>query len=154
MDAYHPLVDRISKYLGGGLSNPAWMQNPPPQAYPPGGRSLPLDADPLEEAHPLDVDHIRLPTGGRPPRCRPPWRQIPWSCDMWSMLGSIRPRQSPWTKGMIHTYENITLPQTSFAGGKKKHEKANNSAPNLDLTRFITLEKLISLNNFIFHPLV
>ena len=28
---------------------------------------------------------------------------------------------SPWAEGMTHSCENITLPQTSFAGGKKQN---------------------------------
>ena len=39
--------------------------------------------------------------------CRP----SSWSCGLWCMLGSHPPC------GQINTYENITLPQTSFAGG-------------------------------------
>ena len=41
--------------------------------------------------------------------------QTPWSCDLWYMLAS----QFPLPHGQANSYENITLPQTSFAGGKK-----------------------------------
>ena len=36
-----------------------------------------------------------------------PWMQTPLDADL----------PSPWTEGMTHSYENITLPQTSFANG-------------------------------------
>ena len=51
--------------------------------------------------HPPDADP--LPPGYRPhPEADTPWRQT----------------HPPWTEGMRHACENITLPQTSFAGGK------------------------------------
>ena len=48
------------------------------------------------------------------PWCRPPQMHTPCSCDMWCMLGS----QPPLDR-MTDTCDNITLPQTSFAGGNK-----------------------------------
>ena len=42
-----------------------------------------------------------------------------WSCDLWCMLGShCLPPPIPMDR-MTGTCKNITLPQTSFAGGKK-----------------------------------
>ena len=72
-----------------GCRPPSWMQADPLEADPPGGRP-PLEADPL-------------------------WIQTPWSCDLWCMLGShpLIP-----VDRMTNACENITLPQTSFAGGK------------------------------------
>ena len=36
-----------------------------------------------------------------------------------SMHTGIQPPPPPWTEGMTHACENITLPQTSFADGNK-----------------------------------
>ena len=48
------------------------------------------------------------PTGCRHPwRQTPPWRQTSLDADL------------PWTEGMTHACENITLPQTSFERGNK-----------------------------------
>ena len=46
----------------------------------------------------------------------PNWRQTPWSCDLWCILGSQPPSPSPC--GQQNTCENITLLQTSFADGQ------------------------------------
>ena len=79
-----------------------------------------LDSDPI----PLDGDHPDHP----PPECRPfpldadPTQMQthvdadPLSCDQWCMLGS----QPPPMNRMTHRSKNITLPQTSFAGGNNE----------------------------------
>ena len=85
----------------------------------------------------VDLKQECIPVGCVPPACWPypivshgGWirgglhrgvSSPPWSCDLWCMLGSQPP---PWT----NTCENITLPQTSFAGGNyvtDKHLKTN-----------------------------
>ena len=57
--------------------------------------------------------------GGVPAKgaCLPRGVYLPgWSC----LPGGYLPRYSPlWTEFLTHASENITLPQTSFAGGKK-----------------------------------
>ena len=52
--------------------------------------------------------------GGRPPRCRLPMNADPPV--MWPVMhaGKLTPL---WAEGMTHACENITLSQTSFAGG-------------------------------------
>ena len=42
-----------------------------------------------------------------------------WSCDLQGMLGYHPPLS--WTEFLTHVYENIALPQTSFAGGKNNN---------------------------------
>ena len=42
-----------------------------------------------------------------------------WPCDLWYMLGHTH-ISAPLVNRMTDTCKNITLPQTSFAGGKKK----------------------------------
>ena len=71
------------------------------------------------------------PGGNRtqaPPRSRPPpQEQAPPSQEQAPPQsrpppGSTPPRSTPpplWTEFLTHAYENITLPQTSFAGGNK-----------------------------------
>ena len=49
------------------------------------------------------------------PSMQTPLMQTPQSCDLWCLLGSQPPL---WIEGMTHACENITLTQTSFAGGK------------------------------------
>ena len=44
----------------------------------------------------------------------PPPRQTPWRLFMWPVMHAGKPTP----RGQTNTYENITLPQTSFAGGK------------------------------------
>ena len=57
------------------------------------------------------------PQSRHPPRSRPPRAGTP--------PGSSSPDQAPplWTEFLTHAYENITLLQTSFAGGKYCHTK-------------------------------
>ena len=52
------------------------------------------------------------PLGADPPGPGTPWEQTP------------PPDQAPplWTEFLTHASENITLPQTSFAGGNKYHQ--------------------------------
>ena len=93
----------------------------------------------MHTTHLLTVSHSISGMGGslqspwmQTPRSRPsrlrqmPQRQNPWrqtilggrltcSCDLWHMLGSSPPTPS---RGQTNTYENITLLQTSLAGGK------------------------------------
>ena len=69
----------------------------PLHAYPPGCRT-PFDADPP----PLAADP--------PPGCRPPGHV---TCD-----GCWEAKHPPLPPTQTNTCENITLPQTSFAGGK------------------------------------
>ena len=61
-----------------------------------------------------------------------------------------------WTEGMTHAYENITLPQISFAGGNEIHDgnwikysKKNYEAPNTSIhsTFSIFISKLLILGN-------
>ena len=83
---------------------------PPPDAE---SRRQSPGADPPGVRHPLDADHqIQTPLDADTPGCRPPLDADPWSCDLWCMLGP------PPVNRMTDTCENITLPQTSFAGGK------------------------------------
>ena len=56
--------------------------------------------------------HNRRP---HPPDQAPPWEQTPLEADP---LGADTPL---WTEFLTHTYENITLHQTLFAGGKKAY---------------------------------
>ena len=98
------------------VADPPWGR--PPRMQPPnlGGRSPidadPLDADPLEadasETDPLEADPKEAdPLEADPPECRPSWRQTPpW-------------RQPPVDIRNDRRLWNITLPHTSFAGGKK-----------------------------------
>ena len=71
----------------------------------------PLDADPSPlwrqtplDADPLDTDpSLRMQTPhprGRPSTldADPPWRQTPWSRDLWCMLGNHPPPHPPWTE--------------------------------------------------------
>ena len=48
--------------------------------------------------------------------------------------GGYLPRYSPtlWTEFFTHASENITLPQTSFAGGNKKAFQPNGNCPLMD----------------------
>ena len=58
------------------------------------------------------------------PRCRPPTPpgcSPLWSCDLWCMLGS----QPPSPDRMTDACENITLPRTSFVGGKNPGVRYN-----------------------------
>ena len=58
----------------------------------------------LHQAHPPEAD---TPLGAdTPPSRHPP--------------GADTPPTPLWTEFLTHAYENITLPQTSFAGGKNK----------------------------------
>ena len=59
----------------------------------------------------------------------------------WPSRGDRHPPPIPWTEGMTHASENITLPQTSFVGG-------NETALHSRLT--IWLFKKSLLLNFIF----
>ena len=64
-----------------------------------------------------------------PPRCRPPWMQTPlWMQTPTQMQTPLldavpppgcRPPGCGSPCGQTNTCENITLPQTSFSGGKK-----------------------------------
>ena len=108
-----------SMYLGGKWvwSTPTVVGRPGEsaqsllEAYPwctPRGGKPPeenlLDADPTDADHLDAVDAVPLDTD--PPRCRPPWRQIPpciqtaRSCYLWCMLGSQPPpvKTSPCSK--------------------------------------------------------
>ena len=79
-----------------------WMQTSP-DADPPGCRPLsPLNAHPL-------------PPGCKPPSpgCRLPLPSACWEAN------SPPP---PWTEGMTHTCENITLSQNSPAGGNDAYD--------------------------------
>ena len=53
---------------------------------------------------------------------RTPWRQTLRSCDLWCMLGQRTP-PPPAVNKITHGCKNITLPQTSFAGGLISFEK-------------------------------
>ena len=67
---------------------------------------------------PLAVYHARDrdPPGQRPSMDRDfPWTKTPWT----ETLPNKGWDNPPPTCGQTDTYENITLPQTSFAGGKK-----------------------------------
>ena len=80
----------------GTLPNPPWMKNPP-EAYPP---------------------------GCRPPGCKPPWRQTPLdaghvTCDAW------RETTPHPVNRMTHKCKNITLSQTSYAGGNRIYLKCS-----------------------------
>ena len=60
------------------------------------------------------------PLPSRPPWSRPPLEQAP----PWEQT-PLGPGTPPlWTEFLTHACENITLPQTSFAGGKKKKTMA------------------------------
>ena len=89
-------------------------QAPPPRADPPG-------ADTPEQTHPLGADTPQeqtTPRADTPPKSRhiPPGADTPLGAD-------TPPEQTsppPGSGFLTHAYENITLPQTSFAGGNKK----------------------------------
>ena len=83
--------------------------------HPPGSRHLPLEqallrTRPSQTRHPLDQAPLRdqAPPGETPPwHPQPPRADTPWPPSPW------------WTEFLTHACENITLPQTSFAGGNK-----------------------------------
>ena len=63
----------------------------------------------------------RHPPGQRSARQRPPWTETPDSLDrdppvMWPVMHAGK--ETPPVNRMTHRCKNITLPQTSFAGGK------------------------------------
>ena len=98
-------------YLGGGSAQSPWMQTPSPlDTDLPGCRPPPLD---------VDLPGCRLPLSNACWEANPPFtvhagKPTPSSqC----MLGSQIPYPL-WIEGMTHACENITLPKTSFAGGK------------------------------------
>ena len=72
-----------------------------PGGSPPG---TPWSRHPLDQAPPEQVP----PGAGNPPDQASPWTRHP-------PPGAGTPL---WTEFLTHTSENITLPQTSFAGGK------------------------------------
>ena len=84
-----PTAAAVQSAPGGGVST----RHPPDQAPP--WEQTPLDQGPLRPATPQEqAPH---------PRSRP-----------------ARPGTPPlWTEFLMHASENITLPQTSFAGDKK-----------------------------------
>ena len=74
-----------------------------PEADPPVNADQPLDADPIGCRLPLEADPL-------------PWMQTPLV--MWPLMHAGKANHSPlWTEGMTDARENITLSQTSFAGG-------------------------------------
>ena len=92
----------------GGLLHPERLDRPPPPL---------LDAGtPLPRCRPTPP----LPGSGRLPleATPPPWMQIPSG----GCILESHPPFPQWTEGMTHACENITLPQTSFAGiNESKH---------------------------------
>ena len=70
---------------------------------------------PLPDADSLDVD----PAGGRPPQMQTPWRQTPRIQTPSHVTCDALVSQPPC--GQTITCVNITLPQTSFAGGRNTH---------------------------------
>ena len=82
----------------GGLHQASpWSRHPPEQAPPQSRHPPPPEQTPPEQAPPAG-----------------------WSCDLQGKLGY----PPPWTEFLTHASENITLSQTSFAGGKKKIDKS------------------------------
>ena len=55
----------------------------------------------------------QTPAGADPSRSRSPAKQTPQSRPPWERTPTL------WTEFLTHAYENISLPQTSFAGNKK-----------------------------------
>ena len=83
----------------GGVSvQPRWMQTPSRQ-IPPGCRPSPSRQTPAPDADPLDAD--------------PPWILVTWP-----VMHARKPTPLPYVNIMTDTCINITLSQTSFAGGK------------------------------------
>ena len=76
------------------------------------------------------------PPQADPPGCRPPGGRPPSyvTCDAcWGANHHpLLPSPPPCTEGMINACENITLPQTSFAGGK------NGDVINSDFEKYVT----------------
>ena len=75
------------------------------------------------------------PPQADPPGCRPPGGRPPSyvTCDAcWGANHHPLLPSPPCTEGMINACENITLPQTSFAGGK------NGDAINSDFEKHVT----------------
>ena len=114
MRAARSLTDRISWYQAGGA---CLACTPPGYAHPPGhahslGMHAPTGIHPPGHACP-PATHAS-PSHAHPWPCMPPSYACPWPCT------SPQPRMpSLWTEFLTHASENITLPQTSFAGAKK-----------------------------------
>ena len=85
-------------------SRPGGLHQAPLDQAPPGAGT------PLDQASPTPQDQTPPGTRHTPPGADPPPRD-----------------QAPllWTEFLTHAYENITLPQTSFAGGNKNILKTN-----------------------------
>ena len=149
----------ISHLGGGGTRHPLWPGTPlgpgtspdqaPPwdQVPPPPGTSHPPDQAPSGTRHslwdqaPPGTRHLpgtRHPTGADPPGADPPGPGT-----------TPHPRADPplWTEFLTHASENITLPQTSFAGGNEKHSSGMPTArlPTVrtDTTENITFPQLL-----------
>ena len=84
-----------SSRRGGLHQAPQTRHHPPPSRHPP-EQAPRRSRHPPEQASPWEQG----PPGSRPPRSRHPPEQAPLPC------------------GQTHTCKHITLPQTSFAGGR------------------------------------
>ena len=74
---------------------------------------------------PTQLDPLDLPWRQTPPGCRPLWRQTTPDADPLDVdshdhvtCDACWDATPPSVNIMTHTYENNTLPQTSFASGK------------------------------------
>ena len=107
--------------IGGGgcphtLSPGAGTPTPPPEQTHPSG------PDPLGPGTPLGL--------GTPGDRIPP-------------LGAGTP-SPPWTETLTHATENITLPQTSFAGGNKVTQAQSNFTVLTEVLLVFSFQELIS----------
>ena len=93
---------RTLPYGGGFPDRP-----PSPGQSPPPGQSLPFNREPPGQ-RPLEQ---RRPPDRAPPGQSPPWTETPPDRD---------PQTDTPLNRMTHGCKNITLPQTSFAGGNKE----------------------------------
>ena len=96
---------------------------PPGHACPTPGMHAPLATQPLAMHTPLPhmpPGHAPPPLGTHTPgHTHPPWACTPprHACPP-AMHAPLAMHTPLWTEFLTHASENITLPQTSFAGGK------------------------------------
>ena len=110
-DAYRPLVAHISQHV--------LLPGVPGQVPPQGSDTPSLPRPGIPE------NQTPLPWTRQPPWARHPFRQVPPRPDTPWYQAPPRGRPPgadipPLTEFLTHATENITLPQTSFAGSNKK----------------------------------
>ena len=115
---------RSSSHHGGGRGeglNTPWSRHPPEQAPP-------LAAGTPWSRHPPGQIPLNFPLGVALKTCKACW-DTPWipaarhaGIPPARHVGIVPPLP-PWTEFLTHASENITLPQTSFAGGNNKSSR-------------------------------